>query len=264
MKAILFDIDGVLYNAGQLIPGAAEAVRAIQTRGIPHRFVTNTSTRSRQDLVTRLGRFGIETSAEHLVTPPYAAARWLRNQEPGAVALLVRPSAAEEFQGLPLLPDDVECGADYVVIGDLGEAWDFRTLNRAFRLLHSNPDATLVALGMSIYWHGPGGLLLDVAPFVVALEYATERRAVVLGKPAAPFFQSALDDLSLPANEVVMVGDDVITDVEAAQQVGIRGILVRMGKFRPGDLHRGIQPDAILESVAALPVWWDAQEHGRV
>ncbi|MGH2543734.1 MAG: TIGR01458 family HAD-type hydrolase [Ardenticatenaceae bacterium] len=259
MKAILFDLDGVLYNADQPIPGAAEAVRVIQSRGIPHRFVTNTSTKSRSALVSKLARYGVETNREHIFNPPYAAAQWLWERDPKAVALFVLASAAEEFVGLPLLSDDAERGADYVVIGDMGERWDYYTLNRAFRLLHSDPHATLVALGMTRYWHGPDGLLLDVAPFVAALEHATERRAEVLGKPAAPFFQTALDDLRLAANEVVMIGDDVLGDVEAAQQVGLRGILVRTGKFQPADLDAGVTPDAVLNSVADLPTWWDDQ-----
>jgi phospholysine phosphohistidine inorganic pyrophosphate phosphatase len=261
MKGVLFDLDGVLYNAGQEIPGAGAAIRTLQEQGIPHRFLTNTSTRSRAALVRRLARFGVPAVAEHIITPPYAAARWLREREPRAIALFAMESAAEEFQDLPLLPPDAESGADYVVVGDLGERWDYQALNRAFRLLHENEEATLVALGMSRYWQGEKGLLLDVGPFIVALEHAAERSAVVLGKPAAPFFQSALDDLGLPAHEVLLVGDDVRGDVAAAQAVGISGLLVRTGKYRPGDLQRNIIPDAVLDSVADLPAWWD--EHAQ-
>jgi ribonucleotide monophosphatase NagD (HAD superfamily) len=86
---------------------------------------------------------------------------------------------------LPLLRDDAERGAAYVVLGDLGDLWDYRTLNRAFRLLHHNPEAKLIALGMTRYWLASSGISLDVAPFVAALEHATGRKALVFGKPAA-------------------------------------------------------------------------------
>jgi HAD superfamily hydrolase (TIGR01458 family) len=256
VKGILFDLDGVLYDGGRPIPGAAEAVTTLQGRGVPHRFLTNTTSRSRQALAERLARLGVTTSAEHIITPAFVAGHWLRGRGANNVALFVTESALQEFEGLPVLPNDAERGADYVVIGDLGEGWDYHTLTRAFRLLHDNPQAELVALGMSRYWRAEDGLRLDVAPFVAALEYASERRTLVLGKPSPAFFETALDDLGLPAAEVVMIGDDVEGDVGAAQSVGMQGILVRTGKYRPGDLERGITPDAVLDSLADLPAWW--------
>jgi phospholysine phosphohistidine inorganic pyrophosphate phosphatase len=83
-------------------------------------------------------------------------------------------------------------------MGDLGDRWDYRTLNRAFRLLYHNPSAKLVALGMTRYWVAPEGISLDVAPVVVALEHATGRETLVFGKPATPFFAAAVEKLGPP------------------------------------------------------------------
>ncbi len=257
MKAILFDIDGVLYNAGAAIPGAAEAIVELRQRGIPSRFLTNTTMVSRTKLAERLRDFGVEVAEEDIIHPPGATAAYLRHVEAQGVALFVAPSAAEEFAGLPLLPADAESGADYVVVGDLGDDWSFAALNRAFRLLHANRHAVLVALGMSRYWHAPDGLRLDVAPYIVALEYAIERKAMVLGKPALPFFQMAIAGWDIPPDEILMVGDDIRTDVGGAQIAGLRGMLVRTGKYRPGDLQKGVIPDAVIDSIADLPAWWD-------
>lgn len=259
MNGILLDLDGVIYIADEPIPGAAEAVGALQRAGIPYRFLTNTSTLSRDDLVARLASHGIESDRTQIITPAFAAASWLRDRGSEGVALFVREAAATEFEDLPLLPESAERGADTVVIGDLGAAWNGRTLDRAFRLLHANPAATLVALGMTRYWQDTDGLRLDVAPYVRALEYAVERRAVVLGKPDPAFFQVAIDALGVPPRQIAMIGDNVRTDVGAAQRLGLRGILVRTGGYRPGDLQRGVIPDAVLDSVADLPAWW--QEH---
>ena len=98
---------------------------------------------------------------------------WLGENGAGSVAVFVRPAAMRDFAGLPCLPDDAETGASSVVIGDLGSLWDYRKLNRAFRLLYNSPEATLIALGMTRYWLAPDGISLDVAPFVAALENAT-------------------------------------------------------------------------------------------
>jgi len=251
-RGILFDLDGVLYDGERPIAGAAETVAWARREAIPHLFVTNTTSRPRAAVVGKLARFGIEAAAEQVLTPAVAAARWLAGQPKGGVALFTAPALREEFRGL----DVVDEGARYVVIGDLGEAWDFAKLNHAFRLLMASPESQLLALGMTRYWRAADGLSLDVAPFVVALEHATGKQAVVLGKPSPRFFEAAASSLRLGPAEVLMVGDDIRTDVGGAQAAGLRGALVRTGKFREADLNGPVTPDLILGSVAELPSRW--------
>jgi len=256
MQALLFDMDGVLYNSEEPIRGAADTVAWVRSREIPHLFVTNTTSRGRDALAAKLARFGIPASPDEIMTPCEAAADWLRSRGAANVALFLRSAARPAFDDLDLLPEDAESGAHYVVIGDLASAWDFATLNRAFRLLHSNPEAALIALGMTRYWKAADGISLDVAPFVVALEHAAGRKALVLGKPAAEFFQAAADRLGVPNREILMVGDDIESDIGGAQLAGMQAALMRTGKFRELDLGGSVKPDAVLGSVAELPAWW--------
>ncbi len=257
MSALLLDLDGVLYVGDEPVAGAAEAVAWIRRRGIAHLFLTNTTSRPREALVDKLGRMGIAVAAEDILTPPVAAVQWLRSHAHGPVALFVPEATRAEFAGLDLLPAQAQSGAAAVVIGDLGEGWDFPTLNRAFRLLMADPRPPLVALGMTRYWRAPDGLRLDVGAFAHALSYAAGVDPVVLGKPAEPFFRVALDRLGVSAGETWMIGDDIRGDVQGAQRAGLRGALVRTGKFQPSDLNSGIRPDAVLDSIADLPRWWE-------
>lgn len=261
VRAILFDMDGVLYNSETPIEGAAETLAWLRAQGIPHLFGTNTSARTRKQLADKLNRFGIAATEDDILTPALAAAGWLREcssreHAKGPVALFVKESTWSEFSGLTILPQSAETGASHVVIGDLEYEWNFQTLNRAFRLLHSNPKATLIALGMTRYWLGETGMQLDVAPFVAALEHATGRTPMVFGKPDAPFFHAAATRLGIAREEILMVGDDIEADIAGAQRAGFKGALVRTGKFRLSDLERGVTPDAVLDSVAAIPEWW--------
>jgi HAD superfamily hydrolase (TIGR01458 family) len=256
LEGILLDLDGVFYEGDRSVPGGAESVAWLRAQGIPFLFLTNTTSRPRSALVARLARLGIDVHEAEILTPPVAAVRWLERETSGPLALFVPPATAEEFARLSRLPETEEKGAAAVVVGDLGQAWDFATLNRAFRLLMADPAPEFIALGMTRYWRADDGLRLDVAPFVKALEHASGIEAVVLGKPAAPFFRTALELLGLPAGKVALLGDDIVSDVEAAQNLGLHGILVRTGKFRPSDLERPGAPDALLESIAALPEWW--------
>lgn len=258
MQALLFDLDGVLYQGDRVIEGAVDTLKWCEEEKIPHLFVTNTTSKPRRMLVDRLRDLGLAVSAEQIFAPPVAARDYLSSHEAEPVALFVREATREDFDGLRILDDDAESGANSVVLGDIGNAWNFHTLNRAFRLLMDEPRPTLVALGMSRYARGSDGLVLDVAPFVKALEHAADCEALVLGKPASRFFDAAVAKLGTPRAETVMIGDDIRGDVGGAQRAGLQGILVRTGKFRPADLRGDVRPNAVLDSIADLRSWWEA------
>lgn len=260
MKAILFDLDGVVYNGETLIEGAPEALAWVRREQIPHLFVTNTTSRGRRVLAEKLRGFGIPARDEDILTPCIAAIEHIRivDNGTGNLALFVPDKTKSEFAGMPCVPNDAESGARWILVGDLGTGWDFTTLNRAFRLLQASPDATLIALGMTRFWQAEDGLRLDAAPYVAALECATGKEAVVLGKPAPAFFQAAARKIGYAPSELVMIGDDIRTDVGGAQESGLKGVLVRTGKFRPENLTGTVSPDAVLESIAKLPEWWQA------
>jgi ribonucleotide monophosphatase NagD (HAD superfamily) len=88
--------------------------------------------------------------------------------------------------------------------------------------------------------------------------------ATLVGKPARAFFDSGLEVLGVPREEVVMVGDSLTGDVHGAQAAGMRGVLVRTGAFRP-ELLRAAErePDAVIDSIADLPQLLEAPRHSR-
>lgn len=255
-RALLFDLDGVLYQGETPIPGAAETLNWVREQSIPHLFLTNTTSRPRSALVDKLAGIAIDISQTQLLTPPVAAARWLESHVEGPVALFVPDATRTEFEALDIAAADAPQAAA-VVIGDLGEGWDYATLNRAFRLLMHDPQPQLVALGMTRYWQAPEGLRLDTGAFVAALSHASGVEPVVMGKPAPPFFHTACELLGIEPAAGVMIGDDLHGDIEGAQHAGLTAVQVRTGKFRPADLERDVTPEAVLESVADLPQWWE-------
>jgi HAD superfamily hydrolase (TIGR01458 family) len=258
VKAILFDLDGVLYTGDNAIEGAASVITWCLDMTIPHLFLTNTTSRPRSALVDKLARFHIKSAPDDFLTPAVAARQWLHSNINGKIALFIPDATRDEFAEFEQCEHDAEEDAEAVIIGDLGEAWDFKTLNRAFRLLMNNPDTKLVALGMTRYWRAEDGLRLDAAPFVKALEHASGREAIVLGKPAKAFYAAALEKLGCKASETVMIGDDIRGDIEGSQNAGIRGLLVTTGKFQQTDLDLGIKPYDVIDTVVDLPAWWNS------
>lgn len=255
-QALLIDLDGVLYQGTKVISGAVESIRWIQNQSIPHIFITNTTSRPRRKIVEKLNKFGFNISEESILTPPVAACAWLSENVSGETALFIPNNTQEDFNSIPIQKKGKNSVAA-IVLGDMGGKWTFAALNRAFTYLMQEPKPVLIALGMTRYWRAEKGLQLDVGPFVKALEYAASCEAIVLGKPSEEFFNTALKLLHCEPSQAVMIGDDIQGDVQGAQQAGLKGVLVCTGKFRSSDMDSGIHPDAIIGSIADLPIWWD-------
>jgi HAD superfamily hydrolase (TIGR01458 family) len=248
VRALLIDLDGVLYVEDDPIEGAIAAVDRLRGAGLALRFVTNTTARSRARTLERLERLGFAAAASELVTPAALAARHCEAAGHRRVALVMNDEVKQDFAGLEEAAEDV----DAVIVGDLGPAFGYDILNRAFRLVMDG--AELVALQKNRYWLTPDGLSLDVGPFVAALEYATSREAFVVGKPARGFFDVALADLEVEPARAAMVGDDVETDVGGALDAGLSGILVRTGKYREDAVRAsGIEPTATVAAIGDVP-----------
>lgn len=248
VRAVLLDLDGVLYVEDDVVPGAADAIERLRRTGAGLRFVTNTTTRSRAATLSHLGDLGFAVHDDELVTPVALARQVCRDRGHRRVALFVADET--DFEGLGIVRGELDAHA--VIVGDLGDRWNYDELNRAFRLVMSG--AELIALQKNRFWQRGGGLALDAGPFVAALEYATGRRATVVGKPSPDFFGEVLRGLGVDADHAVMVGDDVETDIGGAMANGLAGVLVRTGKYRE-DLVRAsaIEPTATADSIADVP-----------
>ena len=249
IRALLLDLDGVLYVEDEAIPGARSAVERLRAGGPALRFVTNTTSRSRVDTLGKLARLGFTVEPRELVTPAALAVRHCRARGHRNVALVMNEDVKRDFADLEEVAGE-RC--DAVIVGDLGLAFGYDVLNQAFRAVMDG--AELVALQKNRYWLRADGLSLDVGPFVAAIEYATGQEAYVVGKPAPAFFTQVVDDLGVGPGAAAMVGDDVESDIGGALAVGLDAILVRTGKFREDALRSsGITPTATVDSIVDVP-----------
>lgn len=226
IKAILFDISGVLHVDQQPCRGAVKMLAGLQQSDLQLRFVTNTSRKTSQQTMSALQQMGFQVKPEQIFTAPGAVRQALLNRKLRPY-LLIHPDLEAEFADI----DQQQPNA--VVVADAAERFDYLHLNRAFQLLIDG--APLLGIGDNRYFKSGGALQLDAGPFIHALEYAASVKAEILGKPAGEFFRAALASLSCKADEVMMIGDDVEADVLGASAAGLHACLVQTGKYQSGD-----------------------------
>jgi HAD superfamily hydrolase (TIGR01458 family) len=250
-SAVLIDIDGVLTVSWEPLPGAVEALSVLRGAGLGIRLITNTTSKTRGWLARTLAGAGFEVAAEDIMTAPALTAEYLARHYPHARChLLSSGDTAAELEGVHLVGPGEP--ADVVVLGGAGPEFSYPAVNEVFSLLRAG--AALVAMHQSLYWATSAGMELDSGAYLAGLEKAAGVQAEVIGKPSPACFATALASVGTEPGQAVMVGDDVETDVLAAQACGLTGVLVKTGKFGPDTLPgaSGI-PNHVINSFADLP-----------
>ncbi len=248
IQGFLFDLDGVFYVSDSLIPGGNAVLSRLQEKNIPHRFITNTTTKSRSSIAHKLNEMGLRVEEKHIISAVYAGVLKLREWGSPSCYYFLQDDAKTEFSEF----DYSEENPEVIVLGDLDSSWDFNAMNKAFNFVMNG--AKMLALHKGKYFQVKAGLQIDSGAFIQGIEYATGKHAEVVGKPQSTFFELAMNELDVEdKSSVAMIGDDLINDVEGAQKFGIKGGVVKTGKFRESLLlSSSISPDFILDSIDQL------------
>lgn len=253
---LLLDIDGVMVTSWQALPGAVDAVTALADRAIPRMFLTNTTSRSRDQIADALDECGFDVAADEILTAAALTAQYLGKEHPGKrVWVLNDGPIAEDMTGVQMVDDPGR--AEVVVLGGAGPVFTHESLSKVLELMIAG--VPVIAMHRSMTWSTAQGLSIDTGVYLEGLEKAAGRKIRAIGKPSPLGFRAAVEHMQLEPTQVVMVGDDVRNDVLGAQAAALVGVLVRTGKFREEtlrDLQRdefGPVPDHIIDSLADLP-----------
>ncbi|WP_048148814.1 TIGR01458 family HAD-type hydrolase [Methanolacinia paynteri] len=250
IKGVLLDIDGVLYTGDKPVPGASDAIGFLEDSKIPFRCISNTTRKSKKSISEKLESYGFDIPAGHIFTPASVVVSILKENNVKNCFLLTWGDVRQDILKDGITENISDAGV--VIVGDAGDNFDYSSMNQAFRLI--NEGAEFYALEKDRYWMDSDGLSLSAGPFVLGLEYATGRSAILVGKPSPSFFTKALESMNVKAPDAIMIGDDINSDVGGAQNIGVRGILVRTGKFSEEKLKKSeIIPYRIIDSIGDLP-----------
>jgi len=257
VRAVIFDLDGVIYRGERLLPHAAEAVAWVRERGLGVRFLTNNSTVTRNQYSRRLEAFGIPTPPEHVMTSAYATALYLKSRgEAGAKVLVVGEGGLREeiaATGFTVVRPPRAEGARYVAVG-MDRAFCYDMLRAAMHAILGG--AEFIASNADPTFPVENGLLPGGGTIVAAIETAVGFPPALIGKPSPRMLDLLLKDLGCAPGETLMVGDRLDTDVKVGRAVGVRTVLVLTGISSAEEARAApeeMRPEWVLETLAELP-----------
>ena len=249
MIGYLIDMDGVIYRGGQLIEGADRFIHSLKAADVPFMFLTNNSQRTRRDVVTRIRQMGIDVSENHVYTCAMATAQFLERQKPGGTALVIGEGGlltALHQHGFSV----VDADADYVIVGE-GRTFNAEILERATNMVLGG--AKLNATNLDPNCPTRDGTRPGCGAITAMLEAAAGVTAFSVGKPSPIMMRGARKQLGLEANQTVMIGDTMSTDILGGVQLGYYTILTLTGGTARADLDRyAYQPACVVDSIAEL------------
>ncbi|WP_290818663.1 HAD-IIA family hydrolase [Halovivax sp.] len=248
-EGAILDVDGTIVRGEELVPGAVDGLRAIDSAGIPRLLFSNNPTRGAAHYRERLGNHGIDVDPSTVLTSATVTAEVLAEREPEGTVFLIghdRLRVILEEAGIVVTADPAE--AD-VVVGSIDFEFDYEKLRRALAALNreipfygTDPDVTIPTVDGSE--PGSGAIL-------AAMEAVAGREPdAIFGKPSETAAERAIDRLGVPAADVLVVGDRLDTDVALGERAGMTTALVLTGSTDRASLAASsIEPDHVLDSV---------------
>jgi HAD superfamily hydrolase (TIGR01458 family) len=250
IKGILVDLDGTLYFKGNPIPGSIEAVSKLKEMGIKLLFLTNTDSKTPISILKMVQGFGFLIEMEEIFTPIIALKKYLSNDLDKKSYIISTKEVAKEFKEYPQIKGSEI--PDFVIISDFHDNWDVHHLNNAFKYVLKGAKL-LGTQGNKYYLDQNGEPVIDTGSFVEMIANAANVIPKIFGKPSKEYFLQALEMLNLNHNEVLVIGDDINSDINGAINANIKGILVKTGKGQYYDSsHSDIKLYLVLESFSSI------------
>jgi HAD superfamily hydrolase (TIGR01457 family) len=248
----LVDMDGTLYRGDSPIPGAAEAIETLRAAGLAVQFLTNNPTKSPAEYVEKLAGMGIDATEENVVTAGVVTADYLgRDHADDDLFVVGEPSFVRLLTDAGLAVTDDPEEADVVVLS-LDTGIDFQGWTAVLRAV--GPETPIVATNPDRTKPGTDGIVPSAGLVIGAVEGMTGRAPdTVAGKPSPVAGRFALDRLGVAAEECLLVGDRLDTDVQLGATVGVTTVLVRTGVTDEAALADAeITPDHAIDSIADI------------
>jgi HAD superfamily hydrolase (TIGR01450 family) len=258
IKAFLIDCDGVLSQSSGFLPiyGSVEWVNKIHKKKIPFLIASNTTTISPEMFVKKLVKKGFPINVNNIQTPLTILREHFCRKDPGRVFVLGTDQLREFVRSNRITVSNTS-NVSTVLMG-FSRKMDRKNLGVAIEAIIKN-KAEFIALHQNrIYVDKSNVIEPGLGAWVKAIEYATGKKALIIGKPASYFYKKALQKLKIDPRQTAMISDDPISDLCGAKKLGIRTVFVTSGKYQGvsilDQIELSLYPDKIIKALADIPI----------
>ena len=249
IEAIFLDLDGTIYMGDNLIEGAIDFLNRIEDRGIKRYFLSNNSSKSVNQYLTKLEKMGIPASKDEVLLSTHDLLSWLKSENISETYLV-------GTEGMRMMLEEVGINTDsddpqFVVLGYDTEI-TYEKLTKGSIYLHKG--VPLVVSHPDMVCPSPDGGLPDTGAYMALFEATTGVVPThICGKPNPGMILHKINELGLEVGACAMVGDRLYTDMEMADRAGVHGVLVLSGEATRDDAEKAPQqPSLIIDSVSSL------------
>jgi 4-nitrophenyl phosphatase len=254
-RAVVLDMDGVLYRGKMPLPGVADILAFLDSQGIPYACATNNATLTPQEFTAKLDSMGITMPPERIVTSPVATRRYLQDKAPRATRVYcvgMNGLRSALFDDGYFVEDDEK--PEYVVVGMDFEV-TYRQLRRA--CLHIRAGATFIGTNPDTTFPAEDGIVPGCGALLALLQAGSEQAPYVIGKPGPALFLASISILGAKPEQTLTIGDRLDTDILGARNAGLASALVLTGVTTPEILKTSsVQPDGVYDDLPALLAAW--------
>lgn len=245
-RAFIIDMDGTILHGGVEIPGAFEFLNNLMKNNIPFRVITNTVSKSVEGMAIKMKNAGFDIPANFIINPIIAVNSFLEERNNNSYYFV----GSSDIQSQLSIQPNFEDNPEYVILCDFEYInCNYTLLNQIFKYLVNG--AELLSTSYSDFYLSKEGAKIDTGAFTKMFEVLGNQQATIFGKPSSMLFEAALRQMGVDKDDVIAIGDDVLTDIKGAKDYGITSALVKTGKYKSGDEEK-IRPELILENLGEM------------
>ena len=250
ITGIVSDLDGVVYRGKTAIEDAVETFKVWQAERIPFCFVTNNSTHTAEDVVSKLRGFGLDAGEEHVVTSAVTAAGLIRKSYLAGTRTYVigAPSLKKAITDAEL--EITEKDPQVVVMG-LDREITHEKLTTAVNAILKG--AVLIGTNPDLLLPTPTGFEPGAGACLTAVSVSSRVKPIIVGKPETHMIEAAIARLGTERSSTLMIGDQIPTDIQAGKRAGLCSVLVTTG-VPPVEDPALLPPDFTISSLKEIPL----------
>ena len=253
MKLYLFDMDGTLYIGDRLFPFTKDLLSAISASGAKYLFMTNNSSKSVADYITKLEKLGIRAQRDDFITSSQATAYYLKKHHSGKTLYVCGTESFKKELRLEGFYVSEDISQTQCIVMGFDTELTFQKLRDVSYLLLTQPDIPYIATNPDLVCPTEFGSVPDCGSVCEMIYNATGKRPVVIGKPSALMPELAMERWKVAKENTCVIGDRIYTDIQSGLNAGITGILVLSGETTPEILDNSPnKPHFVLQDASEI------------